>query len=217
MKTHLLISSSMVLFIHLSACDSVLVDEDTSCSRVDVTKTLLLPVLPSAESSSSEVGFRGLQCLDRAPDLDASGRADCVVIAARRTAGTPACDSSDGLVAVAPEHRSALNRLLVGDDAKSRGWNELCEVVQLDPASVDGQACRKDADDTVHDENGQPVRGFCYVDAVASPAIGDPEVLAGCPSSMLRGIRVTGTSAMVPTTESKSLTVVCSNEVCPAP
>lgn len=217
MKNHLVISSSMVLFIHLSACGGVTVEEDTSCFNVDVTKTLLIPVLPSAETSSSEVSFSGLQCLDRAPDLDASGRADCVVIAARRTTDTPTCDPSDGLVAVTAEHWSALERLLAGDDAKSHGWNELCEVVQLDPESVGGQACRRDTDDAIHDENGLPVRGFCYVDTVASPALGNPEILTGCPSKEKRGVRVTGTSAMVSTTESKSLTIVCSNEVCPGP
>ncbi len=66
MRNHLVISSSMLLFIHLSACDSVMVEEDTSCSRVDVTKTLLLPVRPSAETSPSEVSFSGRQCLERA-------------------------------------------------------------------------------------------------------------------------------------------------------
>lgn len=217
MRNPLLTASFMLFFISLSACDSVAVDEDTGCSRVEVTKTISLPVLPTDETSSSKARFSGLQCLDRAPDLDTSGRADCIVIAARRTTGTPACDPSDGLIPISVEHLGALNRLRAGSDAKTNGWNAFCELVQLDPGSVGGQACRNNEVDTVNDENGDPARGFCYLDAVASPPVGDPSLLANCPRNEKRAIRVTGSSAIDITTESKSLTVVCSNEVCPGP
>jgi hypothetical protein len=210
MSRHLFIASSTLLLVALSACGCVTAPEDASCTKVEDTTTILIP----ADPSNSLHGYVNGQCLDSAPAIDASSRADCFVITARRALDAPTCDASEGLVPVSAEHQDAVDRLRAGAEAQSRHWNTFCELVQLDPASVGGQGCRTAQDASTSDESPTPEPGFCYLDADASPPIGDPHLVETCPENKKRAIRFSHTSAAALSLEAKSLTIVCSREVC---
>lgn len=212
MSRHLFTASSTFLLVALTACGCVTEPEDANCTDVETTTTVLIP----ADPSNSIDGYVNGQCLDSAPDVEASSRANCFVIAARRALDAPSCDASEGLVAVSAEHKGAVDRLRETPEAKSRFWNTFCELGQLNPASVGSQECRTKEPGSASEEEGKPAAGFCYLDAAASPPIGDPHILESCPEKQKQAIRFWNTSAAVLSQEAKSLTIVCSHEVCPA-
>ncbi len=210
MLTHHLTASSTLLLLALGACGcDPSAEEDTKCTKVESTTSILIPEDPS-NSSDAHIGGR---CLDSSADVDISGRADCVVIAAHR--GAPTCIESEGLVAVSAEHQGAVDRLRETDEAKAGGWDTFCEMVQLDPASESSQACRTDDLYNFVDEMGNRANGFCYLDAAASPPVGDPRLLETCPDGKRRAIRFSDSIATHIGPEAKSVTIVCSSEVCP--
>ena len=203
----------MLLLVALGACGCAPSIEDTRCSEVESTTILLLPV----DLSNYNDSFLSGHCLDSAATVDASGRADCFVITAHQNTGTPTCDASDGLVAVPPEHQDAVDRILATDEAKAGVWDTFCEMVQLDPASARGQACRSDRYYETNDKSDNPQRGFCYVDAAATPPVGNPLLLDDCPEGRRQAIRMSETHAGHVESLNKSVTIVCSGQVCSAP
>ncbi len=210
MSRHPFIASSTFLLVALSACGCVTAPEDPSCTKVEDTTTILIP----ADLSDTLDAHVNGQCLASAPAIDASSRADCFVISARRATNAHTCDASEGLVPVSAEHQGAVDLLRAGSEAQARHWNTFCELVQLDPASVGGQGCRSGEDGNASGENTKRAPGFCFLDADASPPIGDPHLLETCPENEKQAIRFSDTYAASSSSESKSLTIVCSREVC---
>jgi hypothetical protein len=196
----------------LGACGSVTTLDDAACPRVETTATIVLPI----DTGAVDVSVRG-SCLDVAPTIDDTGRVDCFVIAARTVENGSSCDGAQGLIGVAPEHEDALDHLLATYDAKSNGWNTVCEVVQLDPASAAAATCRTNDLAVVADDNGHRLNGFCYVDATTAPPTGNPDVVKGCSVDGRRAIRFLGAGATEAAPYSQSLTVVCAHQGCSAP
>ncbi len=214
MLRHLLAASITALLLAvLGACGSVTALDDTPCSTVGITKTYVLPI----DTGAVDVALKA-HCLEVAPTIDATGRADCFVIAARAAKSGFSCDASRGLIAVSPAHQDAVDRLRGTSDAKTNGWNSFCEIVQLDPGSVAAETCRTEEFVEALDENGNPAHGFCYIDATTAPPIGNPELVEWwCPEHPPRAIHFVDVDATAAAPESQSVTIVCSHEACTAP
>lgn len=213
MPNHLLIASSTLLFLTLSACGGdVVAPEDPSCPSGDIAQAMFFP----ATNTALPPVHLDAMCLDAAPFVDASGRAACVVIVARHATGAPSCKESDGLTDVSPEHEWALEHLVPGVNPHADEWNSFCEVAQLDPASAGGQGCRNNESAASFDESGNPARGFCYIDGVKDPQAGSAKVVTRCPDNVRRILRFTESAETYDTAEDKSLIVVCSTQACPA-
>jgi hypothetical protein len=134
-------------------------------------------------------------CLPRSADVSADGAATCIVVEAR--AESP-CACTGGRSDVTAEHRPLADELIavLGPDHDCA-----CEIAQL--TGVEGEACRG--------EGGEPTgEGWCYVDATIAPTIGDPELVAPCPSERARGLRFVG--ALVP--PDSGVLVYCSESDC---
>jgi hypothetical protein len=213
MSRHLSQAPSLLLLVASLASGCVTTPEEASCTDVEDTTTVIIP----ADLSNSLDAYVNGQCIDNAPTVDASGRVDCFVISALRSTGTPSCDAREGLAPVAAEHQGAVDLLREGPEAKAAYWNTYCELIQLDPLSVGGQKCRAPESDTDPGEPSARTPGFCYLDAAASPPIGDPQLVEGCPGAEKRSIRFWDTYAAALSSEAKSLTLVCSRVACATP
>jgi hypothetical protein len=53
-------------------------------------------------------------------------------------------------------------------------------------------ACQNDASEHPVLENGELVNGYCYVDAMSTPPVGNPEIVASCPATERRILRFVG-------------------------
>jgi hypothetical protein len=212
MLLHHLTVSSTLLLLALGACGCDPSADDESCTKIEDTTIILLPV----DLSNSNDSFIAGHCIDSAAAVDASGRADCFVIAAHQNTGAPTCDASEGLFAVPAEHQGAVDRLRATDQAKAGLWDTFCEMAQLDPAGARGQACRRDESYELDDQSENREIGFCYVDAAATPPVGNPQLLETCPGGEKQAIRFPETLATHVQSLNKSLTIVCANQVCPA-
>jgi hypothetical protein len=92
---------------------------------------------------------------------------------------------------------------------QSSDWNCFCEVVQLtgDPR----KACSNDESALPLDMNGNPVHGFCYVDATTSPPTGNPELTLACSATERRLLRIVGDGFSAP---DATIQAVCVDEQC---
>jgi hypothetical protein len=212
MNHHHLVASSTLLLLTLSACGSVAEPEDSDCHSGDLTHAIFFPTTNHALPSS----HLDAVCLAARPRIDASGRADCVVIVARQATSTSACNQSDGLVPVSTEHAWAMEHLVPGADPGANSWSSFCEIEQLAPASAGAEGCRDGESATVFDESGNPARGFCFVDGTTSSSVGAASVLARCPDSEQQILRFTESVETHDTDEDKSVIVVCSTQECAA-
>ena len=113
------------------------------------------------------------------PDDDRS--VSLVVIETNRN---ESCDCSGaGFAPVAPEHEAAAD--LIRDDPFHDPTQEcFCEVTQLH--GEEREACQ--ADETVD----AGVDGWCYVDAVVRPSIGNAALVADCGEEEKRVVRFVG-------------------------
>jgi hypothetical protein len=133
-------------------------------------------------------GAFGPQCLPKALETDGSGRVACAIIEARNTQGACSCDAP-ARRNVPQEHEDAVAAIREDPIAAPAGWDCFCEVLQLE--GDDLQACQSSVDEPVLN-NGQPVDGWCYIDALVSPPIGDPAIVADCPLTERRILRFLG-------------------------
>ncbi len=136
-------------------------------------------------------------CLPNALPVDSAGRADCVIVEARRAADAGSCGCA------APARRS-----LAPDDpllaaVKAIGaepWNCFCAIEQAagDPDAAGRPkalaACQDAPPELTPTSGGAPVDGWCYIDAERSPPLGNPEVVKKCPASEHRALRFSGTA-----------------------
>ena len=174
--------------------------------------------LPECDSSQSDEalaaadapGASATHCLSRAPSVDASGQVSCLVLELRTLGGgeSCACDAARGRAPITEEHRAA------EDIAAARGitWTCSCEVTQLVGAPSD--TCRDDPTSPSLDSMGDPINGFCYIDAAAQPPVGAPEIVSQCPDAKGRALRFVGDPAVAP---GATLLMVCAEEKCGAP
>lgn len=142
-------------------------------------------------------GKLGHQCLPRQLTPDENGQVGCLVIEARKSESC-SCKAEDGRAAVTSDHapaiKGALETGVIADDNSC-----FCEVPQLE--GKDLSACQTTkADPLVVD--GDPVDGWCYIDANAVPPVGSKELIPeSCSSAEQRLIRFVGTAKARPGSE----------------
>ena len=108
--------------------------------------------------------------------------AGCLCDVARGRGAAPAAFES------AVRERAAVNGLCDVDGDASCDSACICELLQL--AGTDLESCQND--DVVPDD----VYGFCYIDAEAG--IGNPALVADCPESQRRRLRLVGADVPAP-------------------
>lgn len=113
-------------------------------------------------------------CLSASLGADADGRVSCIVVEAIHSdTGQEACDQP-GRGPVDADHVAAMKEAKA-DALAPKGdaaWNSFCEIAQLDGS-------RKDASsDLARCQTGEALEpgrdGWCYLDRLASPPVGDP-------------------------------------------
>jgi hypothetical protein len=152
------------------------------------------------------IGELGEKCYPRGLSTRADGSVACIVVEASR----PADVTSQGCTAkarqpVSDEVATSVRKKLLSThfcrDEATCDAMQLCEIEQiraeLDPAGLD--SCRNDV--------APGGNGWCYVDGTRS--IGNPELVANCPSTARRKVRYAGAGKPAPNT----ITVVsCAGE-----
>ncbi|MDI1484582.1 hypothetical protein [Polyangium sp. y55x31] len=132
-------------------------------------------------------------CLPRSLEADAEGGVACTVFEARNVGGGACtCDPSEGRADVLPEHSALTSSIWDDPRAASEAWDCVCMMLQAE-AGAARTACQEDVSDPPLAE-GNPVHGWCYVDAATSPPLGNPELVSACPESRKRRIRFAGSS-----------------------
>ena len=138
----------------------------------------------------------GEGCFPHSLTVNADGQVECSIVEARKT-DVCACN---------PEGRRTMHP---GDPAiavikkdplhQTAGWNCFCEIEQTlgsdtdqDGVGDDLEACQYDPSHTPVNVSGQPVHGWCYLDATTVPPTGSPDLLASCPALYERTIRFVG-------------------------
>lgn len=132
-------------------------------------------------------------CMPRSLEPDADGQVSCRILEARRT---PSCGCDlPGRQQLAPD--DPLIRLATEDPlAATADWSCFCEMTQL--GGTQRQACQNDVADAPVDEAGQPLDGWCYIDATVFPLVGNPDLVAACPDTEKRTLRFVGRGEPLP-------------------
>jgi hypothetical protein len=144
------------------------------------------------------------QCFQKSLPVDPAGQVACAVVEARNTGehlDAASCDAfcakRPGRIAVPAAHAKLRDMVLTDPLSQSSGLDCACEIPQLGGQPGCGvvssplAACQCDpAEVPVFD--GQSVDGWCYVDAMTSPPVGDPEILKNCPDTEKRLLRFVG-------------------------
>ena len=150
---------------------------------------LMLAEQSGAEPRSSIAA----RCLSRALEPDENGQVACVVLEGRALGGACTCDG--GRRPLPPERQSALRDIWTSRWQEPNRWDCLCEVAQLEHDDL--YACQHDVAPEPQ-VDGQPVSGWCYVDAATIPAIGAPSFVATCPDTMKHDLRFVGDAVLPP-------------------
>jgi hypothetical protein len=130
----------------------------------------------------------GAQCLDRQLTPDPEGRVACVVLEARRTGGACTCDPGAVRLPVPEADQCFVQAALADPRAQTAKWDCFCEIAQADGAALGACQDQIEPPDT---------SGFCYVDPAATPPVGNPALVKGCPSRARRIVRFVGAGAPV--------------------
>lgn len=149
----------------------------------------------------------GGQCLPRTLPVDSSGQAPCLIIEARHSNNTCACDPATGRKTITAGSNAEKAVTIAKQDPRSEAeqWNCFCEIPQS--TGVDLAACQNDVSDHPM-VDGKNVDGWCYVDAGTSPPVGNPELVSKCPDNEKRNIRFLGQAAVSP---GATLFISCQN------
>jgi hypothetical protein len=143
-------------------------------------------------------------CLPRQLPADAAGQVPCAVVEVRNSgqsldaaACASLCAGLPGRIALPAAHAGLRAAALADPVIQASGDDCVCEIPQLGGApgctSVSSPlaACECDPSDAPV-LGGQPVDGWCYVDATHSPPLGNPAVVAACPAGEQRLVRFVG-------------------------
>jgi hypothetical protein len=203
-RPSLLLSLTLTL---TAACAATVVDPPGDpCGSWQVVADVVLSWTPDA----SPAVLRG-QCLRETPRLRSANEPACAVLQARPSAGACTCDPAEGRGPVSADHQPLAEAFMSSDFVREAGWDCLCEIVQLtgDAAAT----CREDPGDDVT-AGGAAVNGFCYVDATATPPVGNPEITGHCPTEEQRLLRFVGEGTAV---TSAGMRMVCQPACPPTP
>jgi hypothetical protein len=114
----------------------------------------------------------------------AGGHVPCVVFEARSTTGACNCDAP-GKVVPAASDIALLNNAKQAGGPTAANLNCFCEIPQVSGAAL--TTCQ-----TAGPHATQGADGFCYIDASAAPAIGNPALVDGCAAGQKHGLRFVG-------------------------
>lgn len=145
----------------------------------------------------------GGQCLPRSLTPDDQGQVACIVVEARAADGC-ACEGTRRHVPA--EHAGAVDEIVATGLAAENGWNCYCELPQLQGEAL--AVCQNELDKSPM-MGGEPVDGWCYVDATTTPPIGNPELVATCSDNDKRQVRMVGEANVLP---GATMFVTCSAE-----
>lgn len=132
----------------------------------------------------------GGQCLSSKLVPDATGSVPCTLVEARNTKGQGcACNPAKARADIVPETEAARTLDVAKNDplAPIAGWDCFCEITQTQGEEL--MACQNDVSNPPL-VNGQPVNGWCYVDATTFPPTGNAEIVEKCTEK--RTIRLVG-------------------------
>jgi Tfp pilus assembly protein PilW len=188
MKITLFMLTSL-LTLPLLACGNVGDVPGPGCSSTQTsTKIAFSP--PMTEGSGQFT-----QCLEQVPGLSTDGTAESVAFhVTQAPSNTCACPAAQGLQPVSAERQSAADKFFNSQTGTIAKASCVCEVKQL--TASDGAAltaCKQEIKNPVLDSAGQPVNGYCYVDA--DDASSNPEIVGHCSSFQKRAIRFVGRPA----------------------
>ncbi len=146
-------------------------------------------------------------CLPRQLHPDDHGQVACLLIEARKTApGECSCDapSVEGRQdPVLPDHQAAVDQAKNDKAAAAAGWNCFCEIKPVEGEAL--KACQSDPSREVTSADGQPVDGWCYVDATT----GNPDLISTCPASEPQKLRFVGEGEPL---DNSTLFITCTGE-----
>jgi hypothetical protein len=144
------------------------------------------------------------QCLPRTLSVDDEGRVTCRVIEARAVSEGPCTCDQKGRLSLGPEDE-ALAKVIKADQVVTEaGLTCLCEIEQLSNTDENGKAtgnldaCQDNTAEVPLNSAGDPVHGWCYIDATTTPATGNPELVKACPETEKRNLRLVGNGDSAP-------------------
>lgn len=148
------------------------------------------------------------QCLPRVLPVDAQGKVPCLIVEARTSQGPCDCDALPGRRSIASGSGAEAAANIARSDplAAHAGWNCFCELPQSSGDEL--AACQQDPSQFPQ-VNGQPVNGWCYLDASVSPPVGNPELLSQCPDNEKHNFRFVGQGEALP---GATLFITCQTE-----
>ncbi len=143
------------------------------------------------------------QCTQRSLEVDASGQVECLLLEARYTDGQCSCDlpGRDDLPSDASGAVTQAKKDPVAANADC-----FCLVTQLAGDAL--AACQTDVAPNPK-LNGEPVDGWCYVDATVTPPVGNPAVVEACPAGDERLLRFVGKGEPI---NGSTLFITCAGE-----
>jgi hypothetical protein len=135
------------------------------------------------------------QCFSRTLPRDEQGHVPCSIVEAQHAsdASASACNACEGpgRKPIDPEKAKLIAGVSQDSGCSGGACNCFCEVEQLSGSAL--EACQNDLSPVpVDPATGSIANGFCYVDATTVPATGAPELVASCPSTERRMIRIVG-------------------------
>ncbi len=137
---------------------------------------------------------------------DQKGQVPCFVLEAR---STPACSCDHpARQPLSEAHEVVLPALQYEPSAADADWNCYCEVTQL--AGEGLNACQQDPSEPLTLDDGTTVDGWCYIDAEAMPALGNPSLVEPCNQGEKRALRFVGRGKQTDADASRFL--ICSGE-----
>jgi hypothetical protein len=134
-------------------------------------------------------------CLPRTLEADENGQVSCILVEARAKGPAGACcDPAEARVALSEDKSAALEVIAQDTAVVERGYDCFCEIPQLEGKGPGEPlyVCQNDASDDPALASGDAVNGYCYVDAGATPPVGNPEIVAACPDTEKRILRFVG-------------------------
>jgi hypothetical protein len=176
----------------------------------------------------------GGQCLPRKLNPDSGGQVQCLILEARNTSGAAAGDKCDAFCDAQParshvlgskstdavDHRPAVAAAKIDPIAMTANWDCFCEITQLNNGPTDSagkdtntaddflNACQNDTNDPPILGSTQ-VDGWCYVDATATPPVGNAAIVKNCPDTEKRLVRFVGNGNPQP---GSTLFITCAGE-----
>jgi hypothetical protein len=130
----------------------------------------------------------GGPCLPRALHADDRGQVQCIVVEGRNVEDgqSCSCDHAPGRIDVPSSHHALVSQAMMDPSAVLAGLDCFCEIEQLDGAEA--EVCRESlAEEPQLD--GEPVQGWCYIDATTVPPLGNAELVDHCQDTQERMIR----------------------------